>query len=345
MSPFLAVLNGLERDFLMLYTTTKTECRQLTRADNINTYVANNDGLTTISSSSHVVAGPKAKSRVRANKGPRTSAQRSKDRSRWLDSLYNNYADHGVDSLRCSFFTGHFKAESKSTKVTNNRVERFLDSLPFAVESWTAIIEYDQYGLCHAHIVLKAEPAVLNHGINYLHNALIESWTFGKAYAKQIFDLEGLGNYLMLSDTSKAPTVKQAVKDEQQAKDIYNNIKSLQVPAGIKQQAKKQWRQSHMDKKKAVAKCYEKHGDKIMKKSYGQNHGVKVRCCRADVWAYIVEHGRYLGSTTTKISNDSHLINVVKKDHYRLNDSDTRELQRLLGAIKAYQNAVKVVAA
>lgn len=335
----------------MIKTITTTEHQQLTRADNINTYVAHNDGLTTVSESSHTVAGGKAKSRTRANKGPRTSVQRAKDRNRWLDSLYNNYSDHGVDSLRCAFFTGRFKAESKSTKVTNNRVERFLSELPFAIECFTSVIEYDQYGLCHCHIVLKAEPAVLNHGINYLHNVLIETFkAFGTGHSERIFDLDGLGRYLLLSDTSKAKTVKQAVKDEQQAKSIYDTVKGLDVPANVKNKAKKEWRKSHMDKKKAVAKCYEKRTDKIMKKSYGQNHGIKVRCCRVDVWAYIVEHGRYLGSTTTRITNVDeqgceHLVNVVKRDVFRLNDSDTRELQRLLGAVKAYQDAVKAVAA
>lgn len=330
----------------MLYTTNTTSDTRLTKPTNINTYVANNDGLTTISESSHTVTPAKANKRVRANKGPRmTASARAKIRSRWLDSLYNNYSDHGVDSLRCAFFTGHFKAESKSTKVTNNRVSKWLDSLPFKVECYTSIVEYDQYGLTHVHIVLKASKSVLNFGVNYIHNALIESFkAFGTGHSERIFDLDGLGRYLCLSDTSKAKTVKQAVQDEQRAKDNYNNIKGLQVPAGIKQQAKKAWRKSHMNKKKSVAKRYEKHGDKIMKKSYGQNHGVKVRCCRADVWGFIVEHGQYLGSSTTRISNDSHLINVVKKDHYRLNDSDTRELQRLLGAVKAYQDAVKAVA-
>lgn len=336
--------------FCLIRTTTTTEHQQLTRADNINTYVAHNDGLTTISSSSHVVAGPKAKRRVRTNKGPRTAVQRAKDRSRWLDSLFNNYSDRGVDSLRCAFFTGHFDRETKSTKVMHNRIGRFLNSLPFAVESWTAIAEYDVHGLLHCHVILKADKSVLNHGINYIHDVLMRTWPFGGCNSQRIYDLDSLGRYLMCSQTSKATSVKQAVQDEQRAKDNYNNVKSLNVPAGIKQRAKKQWRQSHMDKKKAVAKAYEKHTDKIMKKSYGQNHGIKVRCCRVDVWAFIVEHGRYLGSTTTRITNVDewgceHLVNVVKRDLYRLNDTDTRELQRLLGAIKAYQDAVKAVAA
>lgn len=338
--------------FCMLYTTTTNEYKPLTKADNINTYVANDDGLTVVSESSHVVTGGKAKSRVRGKQGPRTSAQRAKDRSRWLDSLYNNYySEKSVDGLRCAFISAHFDKETKSTKVANNRISRWLDSLEFKVECFTAIIEYDQYGLCHAHIVLKAEPAVLNHGINYLHNALIESFKpFGTAHSERIYNLDGLGRYLLLSDVNKAKTVKQAVKDEQQAKTAYNTVKALDVPAGLKNKAKKDWRKSHMEKKKAVAKAYEKRSDKIMKKSYGQNHGVKVRCCRVDVWAYIVEHGRYLGSTTTRITSidelgTEHLINVVKRDVFRLNDSDTRELQRLLGAVKAYQDAVKAVAA
>lgn len=329
----------------MLYTNTKTEYKQLTKADNFNTYTANSDGLTVVSESSHTIAGPKAKGRTRANKGLRTSVQRAKDRSRWLDSLYNNYSDRGVDSLRCAFFTGHFKAETKSTKVMHNRIGRWLSELPFAVESWTAIAEYDVHGQVHCHIVLKAEPAVLNHGINYLHNTLIETFrAYGQGHSERIYDLDSLGRYLMCSQTSKATSVKQAVQDEQRAKESYNAVKGLNVPAGIKKQAKKDWRKSHMNKKKAVAKAYEKRSDKIMKKSYGQKHGVKVRCCRVDVWAFIVEHGRYLGSTTTRISNDSHLINVVKRDVFRLNDADTRELQRLLGAVKAYQDAVKAVA-
>lgn len=337
----------------MLYTTTTTENIRLTKANNINTYTANNDGLTTISESSHVVAGPKAKSRVRANKGPRTSVQRAKDRNRWLDSLYNNFADRGICSLHCAFITAHFNHETKSVQVAQNRVAKWLDSLPFKVIAWTSVIEHDVYGLCHAHIVLKAESAVLNHGVNYLHNVLIETFKalgLGTAYSERIYNLDQLGRYLMLSDVNKAKTVKQAVKDEQQAKSNYDTVKGLNVPANIKKQAKKQWRKSHMDKKKAVAKAYEKRSDKIMKKSYGQNHGVKVRCCRVDVWAFIVEHGHYQGSTITRITNvdelgNERLVNIVKRDIYRLNDSDTRELQRLLGAIQAYQNAVKAVAA
>lgn len=331
----------------MLYTSTKTEYKQLTKADNINTYTANNDGLTTISESSHVVTPAKGKSRVRASKGPRTAMQKSRDRSRWLDSLYNNYSDKGISSLRCAFFTGHFNHETKSVQVAQNRIGRWLDSLPFKVECWTSVIEYDQYGLVHCHIVLKAERAVLNFGVNGLHNALIETFkAFGTGHSVRIYDLDGLGRYLCLSDTSKAKTVKQAVQDERDAKGTYDTVKGLDVPAGIKKQAKKEWRQSHMAKKKAVAKCYEKHGDKIMKKSYGQKHGISVRTQRADVWNFIVEHGYYQGSTTTRITSidewgREHLINVVKRDVYRLNDTDTRELQRLLGAIKAYQNAAK----
>lgn len=335
----------------MIKTITTTEHQQLTRADNINTYVANNDGLTTISESSHVVAGPKAKRRVRANKGLRTAVQKSRDRSRWLDSLYNNYSDHGVDSLRCAFFTGHFKAESKSTKVTNNRVERFLNSLPFAVECWTSVVEYDQYGLTHVHLLIRASSSVLNRGVNYLHNELIESFKpFGQAHSERIFDLDGLGRYLCLSNVNKATSVKQAVQDEQESKAIYNTVKALDVPAGLKNKAKKEWRKSHMNKKKAVAKAYEKRSDKIMKKSYGQNHGIKVRCCRTDVWAFITEHGRYQGSTITRITSidewgNEHLVNVIKRDVYRLNDTDTRVLQHMLSAIKAYQdNMEKAVA-
>lgn len=334
----------------MLYTSTTNEHQRLTRADNINTYTAHNDGLTVVSESSHVVAGGKAKSRVRASKGPRMSSQRARDRSRWLDSLYNNFSDHGVDSLRCAYFTGHFNKESKSVQVAQNRIAKWLDSLPFKAESWTSIAEYDQYGLVHVHVLIKADKSCLNHGVNYIHNTLIESFkALGTGHSERIYDLWGLGNYLMLSNTSKATTVKQAVKDEQDAKETYNTVKGLNVPANVKQRAKKQWRQSHMDKKKAVAKAYEKRSDKVMRKSYGQNHGVKVRCCRADVWAFIVEHGQYLGSTTTRITNvdelgREHLINVVKRDVFRLNDSDTRELQRLLGAVKAYQDTVKAVA-
>ena len=337
----------------MIRTTTTTEHQQLTRADNINTYVANNDGLTTISECSHVVTPAKAKSRVRGNNGPRTAVQRAKDRSRWLDSLENNFqqAGKGIDGLRCAYFSGHFNNETKSVQVAQNRVGRFLSELPFAVECWTSVIEYDQYGLCHCHIVLKAEPAVLNYGINCLHNVLIETFKpYGTGHSERIYDLDGLGRYMMMSQTSKAKSVKQAVKDEQESKAIYDTVKGLDVPAGVKNKAKKQWRKSHMDKKKAVAKAYEKRTDKVMRKSYGQQHGVKVRCCRVDVWAYIVEHGRYLGSTTTRITNvdewgNEHLVNVVKRDVYRLNDADTRELQRLLGAVKAYQDAVKAVAA
>lgn len=336
----------------MLYTTTTTENIGLTKANNINTYTADNNGLTTISESSHVITPAKVKGRVRAKQGPRTSAQRAKDRNRWLDSLYNNFADadKGINGLCCSYFTGKFDKESKSVQVAQNRVSRWIDSLPFKVIAWTSIVEFDQFGFTHVHVVLKAEPATLNHGVNYLHNTLIESFKpYGTGHSERIYDLDGLGRYMMMSQTSKAKSVKQAVQDEQESKAIYDTVKGLDVPAGIKNKAKKEWRKSHMDKKKAVAKAYEKRSDKVMKKSYGQNHGIKVRCIRADVWTFIVEHGHYQGSTTTRITNidelgNSHLINVVKRDVYRLNDTDTRELQRLLGAIKAYQNAEKAVA-
>lgn len=330
----------------MLKTTTTTEKIRLTKANNINTYTANNDGLTTISESSHVVTPAKGKSRVRASKGPRTSVQRAKDRNRWLDSLYNNYySEKSVDGLRCAFITAHFNHETKSCKVAQNRIGKWLNELPFDVESWTSVIEYDQYGLVHAHVVLKANKSVLNHGVNYLHNVLIETFkTLGTAHSERIYDLDGLGRYLCLSDTSKAKNVKQAVKDERQAKSNYDNIKGLDVPAGIKKQAKKEWRKSHMNKKKAVAKAFNKHGDKILKKSYGQKHGLSCRCCRTDVWTFIVDHGQYQGSTVTRITSidewgAEHLINVVKRDVYRLNDNDTRELQHMLSAIQAYQNA------
>lgn len=335
----------------MLKTTTTTENIRLTKANNINTYVANNDGLTVVSESSHVIVPAKVNKRVRADKGPRTSVQRAKDRNRWLDSLYNNYSDHGVDSLRCSYFTGHFDKETQSVQVAQNRVSKWLDSLPFKVIAWTSVIEYDQYGLTHIHVVLKADKSVLNHGVNYLHDELIKSFKpLGTGHSGRIYDLDGLGRYMMMSQTSKAKSVKQAVKDEQESKAIYDTVKGLDVPAGLKNKAKKAWRQSHMNKKKSVAKCYEKHSDKILRKSYGQKHGVKVRCVRSDVWNYVVEHGQYQGSTITRITNvdelgREHLINVVKRDVYRLNDTDTRELQRLLGAVLAYQNANKVVAA
>lgn len=337
----------------MLYTTTKTECRQLTKADNINTYTANNDGLTTISESSHVVAGPKVNKRVRANKGLRTSVQRAKDRSRWLDSLENNYSSgKDIDGLRCAFITCHFDRETKSVQVAQNRIGKWIkNDLPFAVESWTSVIEYDQYGLVHAHVVLKADKSVLNHGINYLHNVLIETFkTLGTAHSERIYDLDGLGRYLCLSDTSKAKSVKQAVQDEQESKAIYDTVKGLDVPAGVKNKAKKEWRKSHMNKKKAVAKAFNKHGDKIIRKSYGQKHGISVRCSRVDVWNFVNEHGIYQGSTTTRITaidelGNEHLINVVKRDVYRLNDTDTRVLQHMLSAIKAYQdNMEKAVA-
>jgi hypothetical protein len=277
--------------------------------------------------------------------------QRAKDRNRWLDSLYNNYADHGVDSLRCAYFTGHFNAETKSVQVAQNRVGRWLDSLPFNVECWTSVAEYDVYGLVHVHVIVKADKSVLNHGINYLHNTLIESFKpYGNGHAERIYDLDGLGRYMMMSQTNKAKSVKQALQDEQQAKESYNTVKGLNVPANVKQQAKKQWRQSHMNKKKAVAKAYEKRSDKIMRKSYGQKHGIKVRCVRSDVWNYVVMNGYYLGSTTTRITNvdelgNEHLVNIVKRDVFRLDNSHIRELQHMLSAIKAYQdNMEKAVA-
>lgn len=336
----------------MIKTVTTTKSERLTKADNVNTYTANNDGLTTISSSSHVVTPAKANKRVRGNTGARTSVQRAKDRSRWLDSLYNNYySEKSVDGLRCAFITCHFNRESKSVQVAQNRIGKWLNELPFKVIAWTSIIEYDQYGLVHAHVVLKADKSVLNHGINYLHNVLIETFkTLGTAHSERIYDLDGLGRYLCLSDTSKAKSVKQAVKDEQQAKSNYDTVKGLNVPANIKNKAKKEWRKSHVDKKKAVAKAYERHGQRILKKSYGQNHGIKVRCVRSDVWNYVVMNGYYLGSTTTRITNvdelgNEHLVNIVKRDVFRLDNSHIRELQHMLGAIKAYQDANKVVAA
>lgn len=336
----------------MIKTVTTTKSERLTKADNVNTYTANNDGLTTISSSSHVVTGGKAKSRVRGNTGARTSVQRAKDRNRWLDSLYNNYSDHGVDSLRCSFFTGRFDSETKSVQVAQNRVSRWLDSLPFKVESWTSVIEHDAGGTVHCHVILKADKSVLNHGVNHLHNVLIETFkAFGTGHSQRIYNLENLGFYMMLSQTNKAKTVKQAVKDEQQAKSNYDTVKSLNVPANIKKQAKKEWRKSHMDKKKAVAKAYEKRSDKVMRKSYGQKHGISVRTQRADVWDFITTHGIHQQSSITRITaidewGNEHLINVVKRDVYRLNnDTDVRALQHMLGAIKAYQdNTAKAVA-
>ncbi|MDC2829534.1 hypothetical protein PO250_04265 [Limosilactobacillus mucosae] len=335
----------------MLYTSTKTEYKQLTRADNINTYTAHNDGLTTISESSHVVTPAKGKSRVRGNKGARmTASARAKIRSRMLDSLWNNFADCGVDSLRCAFFSAHFDKETKSVQVAQNRVAKWLDSLPFKVIAWTSIVEYDQYGLTHVHVILKADKSVLNHGINYLHDTLIKAFKpFGKAHSARIYNLDGLGHYLLMSDTSKAKSVKQAVKDEQESKAIYDTVKGLNVPTNVKRQAKKQWRKSHTEKKKAVAKAYEKRTDKVMRKSYGQQHGVKVRCCRTDVWAFIAEHGRYQGSTITRITSidelgTEHLVNIIKRDVYRLNDTDTRTLQHMLSAIKAYQDTAKAVA-
>lgn len=337
----------------MLYTTNTTSDTRLTKPTNINTYTANNDGLTTISESSHVVAGGKAKSRVRGKQGPRmTASARAKIRSRWLDSLFNNFSsDKNIDGLRCAFITCHFNHETKSCKVAQNRIGKWLNELPFKVIAWTSIIEYDQYGLVHAHVVLKADKSVLNHGINYLHNVLIETFkTLGTAHSERIYDLDGLGRYLCLSDTSKAKSVKQAVQDERESKAIYDTVKGLDVPAGVKKQAKKQWRKSHMDKKKAVAKAYEKRSDKVLKKSYGQKHSISVRCCRVDVWAFIVEHGHYQGSTTTRITNidelgNEHLINVIKRDVYRLNDTDVRALQHMLSAIRAYQdNTAKAVA-
>lgn len=329
----------------MLRTTTTTENIRLTKANNINTYTANSDGLTVVSESSHVVTPAKANKRVRASKGPRTACQRAQQRDRWLDSLWNNFSDKGIDSLLCSYFTGHFDKETKSVQVAQNRVSKWLDELPFKVIAWTSIVEYDQYGLTHVHVILKADKSVLNHGINYLHNTLIESFkAYGTGHSVRIFNLDGLGRYMMLSSTNKAKSVKQAVQDEQDAKAIYDNVKGLDVPANIKKQAKKQWRQSHMNKKKSVAKAYERRSDKVMRKSYGQNHGVKVRCVRADVWEFITTHGQHQQSTITRITNvdelgREHLINVVKRDVYRLNDSDTRELQHMLSAIQAYQQA------
>lgn len=334
----------------MLEKATTLRNESATRADHICTYELNSDGSVAVTESTHNVSRKGANSRTRQKKRVKrdvmTSAQRSKNRKRWLDSLYNNFADTGVDALRCAMFTGRFDHATTSVKVANNRLKRFLDSLPFKIDAWTAVAEFDVSGdSIHVHVLIKADKSVLNHGINYIHDALMRSWSFGSCNSQRIYDLDGVGRYMMMSDLSDAPDIKTAVQDEQRAKENYNNVKGLNVPANVKKQAKKAWRKSHIAKKKSVAKTYEKHN--TMRKSYRQAHSVKITGRFDGIWSYIADNGVFLGASITRIVTiddfgQSHLVNVVKKDRYRLDIATQKVVQAVLDAVKLQQETAVV---
>lgn len=334
----------------MLEKATTLQDESATRADHVCTYELNSDGSIAVTESTHAVSRKGANSRTRQKKRVKrdvmTSAQRSKNRKRWLESLYNNFNDTGIDALRCAFFTGRFDRPTTSVKVANNRVKRFLDSLPFTVDAWTSVAEFDVSGdSIHVHVLIKGSKSILNHKTNYIHDALMRSWSFGDCNSQRIYDLDSLGRYLMMSDLSSAPTVKQAVQDEQRAKENYNNVKGLNVPANVKKQAKKAWRKSHIAKKKAIAKTYEKHN--AMRKSYGQAHSVKITGRFDGIWSYISDNGRFLGASITRIVNiddfgQSHLVNIVKKDRYRLDIATQKVVQAVLDAVKLQQETAVV---
>lgn len=335
--------------------TTLQQDASATKADHICTYELNSDGSIAVIESTRVVSGKGVNERKRQKKrvkrDVRTSAQRSKDRQRWLDSLYNNFNDHGVDALRCAYFTGRFDHQpTTSVQIAQNRTKRFLDSLPFKVDAWTAVAEYDVSGTVHVHILIKGSKSILNHRTNYIHDALMRSWSFGSCNSQRIYDLDGVGRYMMMSDLSSAPDVKTAVRDDAQTKANFKRVEHLaNVPETTKQRLKKAYRTAHIAKKKAIAKAKEKHSDKIMRKSYGQAHAVKVTGRFDDIWSYIAENGRFLGSTITRIINvddfgQSHLVNIVKKDHYKLDIATQKVVQVVLDALKLQQQETAVVA-
>lgn len=332
--------------------TTLQQDASATRADHVCTYELNKDGSIAVTESTHTVSGKGVNGRTRRKKRvKRDSAQRSRDRKRWLESLFNNFYDRGVDALRCAYFTGRFDHQpTTSVQIAQNRTKRFLDSLPFKVDAWTAVAEYDVSGTVHVHILIKGSKSLLNHQTNYIHDVLMRSWSFGSCNSQRIYDLDGVGRYMMMSDLSTAPDVKTAVRDDAQTKANFKRVEHLaNVPETTKQRLKKAYRTAHIAKKKAIAKAKEKHNDKIMRKSYGQAKAVKVTGRFDDVWSYIAENGRFLGSTITKIINvddfgQSHLVNIVKKDHYKLDIETQKVVQVVLDALKLQQQETAVVA-
>lgn len=336
----------------MLEKATVQQTISATRADHICTYELNKDGSVAVTESTHVVSGKGVNGRTRRKKrvkrDTKTSAQRSQLRKRWLESLFNNFYDHGVNARRCAYFTGRFDHATTSVKVAQNRVKRWLDSLPFKVDAWTSIAEYDAGGTVHVHVLIKGSRHLLNHKTSYIHDVLMHSWTFGSCRSVRIYDLENLGRYMMMSDLSTAPDVKTAVHDDAQTKANFKRIEHLtNVPETTKQRLKKAYRTAHIAKKKAIAKAKERHNDPIMRKSYKQAHAVKVTGRFDDVWSYIAENGRFCGSTITRIINvddfgQSHLVNIVKKDHYRLDIETQKVVQAVLDALKQQQETAVV---
>lgn len=337
--------------------TTLQQDASATRADHICTYELNKDGSVAVIESTHTVSGKGVNERTRRKKrvkrDTRTSAQRSRDRRRWLESCFNNFNDHGVDALRCAYFTGRFDHATTSVKVAQNRVKRWIDridSLEFKVIAWTSIAEYDAGGTVHVHVLIKGSRSLLNYKTNHIHDVLMRSWSFGSCNSQRIYDLDGVARYMMMSDLSNAPDVKTAVRDDAQTKANFKRVEHLaNVPETTKQRLKKAYRTAHIAKKKAIAKAKEKHNDKIMRKSYGQAKAVKVTGRFDDIWSYIAENGRFLGSTITRIINvddfgQSHLVNIVKKDHYRLDIETQKVVQAVLDALKRQQQETAVVA-
>lgn len=336
----------------MLKKATTVQDESATRADHICTYELNSDGSIAVTESTHTVSRKGANERTRRKKRVkrdcRTSAQRSRDRQRWLESLFNNFNDTGVDALRCAYFTGRFDKATTSVQIAQNRTKRWIDSLPFKVDAWTSVAEYDAGGTVHVHVLIKGSKSLLNHQTNYIHDVLMRTWSFGSCNSQRIYDLDGVGRYLMMSDLSDAPDVKTAVRDDAQTKANFKRVEHLaNVPETTKQRLKKAYRTAHIAKKKAIAKAKEKHNDKIMRKSYRQAHAVKVTGRFDGIWSYVADNGRFLGSTITRITSiddfgQEHLVNVVKKDHYKLDIATQRVVQAVLDAVKQQQETAVV---
>jgi hypothetical protein len=352
---FSSRFNGLRKGaFIMLEKATVQQTISVTRADHVCTYELNSNGSIAVTESTHTVSGKGVNERTRQKKrvkrDTKTSAQRSQLRRRWLESLYNNFYDHGVNARRCAYFTGRFDKATTSVQIAQNRVKRWLDSLPFKVDAWTSVAEYDAGGTVHVHVLIKGSKSILNHRTNYIHDVLMHSWSFGSCNSQRIYDLENLGRYMMMSDLSTAPDVKTAVRDDAQTKANFKRVEHLaNVPETTKQRLKKAYRTAHIAKKKAIAKAKEKHNDKIMRKSYGQAKAIKITGRFDDVWSYIAENGRFLGSTITRIMTiddfgQSHLVNIVKKDHYKLDIATQKVVQVVLDAVKQQQQETAVVA-
>lgn len=336
----------------MLEKATTLQDASATRADHICTYELNSDGSVAVTESTHNVSRKGANERTRQKKRvKRDASQRSRDRKRWLDSLYNNFNDTGVDALRCAYFTGRFDDHpTTSVQIAQNRTKRFLDSLPFTVDAWTAVAEYDAGGTVHVHVLVKGSKSLLNHRTNYIHDVLMRSWNYGSCNSQRIYDLDGVGRYMMMSDLSSAPDVKTAVRDDAQTKANFKRVEHLaNVPETTKKRLKKAYRMAHIAKKKAIAKAKEKHNDKIMRKSYGQAHAVKVTGRFDGIWSYISDNGVFLGASITRIVTiddfgQSHLVNIVKKDHYRLDIATQKVVQAVLDAVKLQQETAQETA-